>query len=111
MLLPGLTGGRLALLAPETMAAKGKAWPLIEGAAGYTAYMWSPAITKPALCFFADGATRRTEFTLNLMRMDESLTALLGGLLEQANILVSRAGVVADKIKTAVCGIEPRRFM
>ncbi len=61
--------------------------------------------------FFADGAARRIEFTLNLMSVDESLTALPGDLRDQANILISRAGVVADKIKTAASGISPQRFI
>ncbi|WP_413728717.1 phage tail protein [Sodalis sp. RH19] len=104
VLLPELTGGRLSLLALETMAAQGKAWPLIEGTGTIYGMYVVTGFNQTRTLFFADGAARRIEFTLNLMRVDESLTALLGDLQEQAATLINRAGTLAGNINTAAGG-------
>ncbi len=105
ILLPELTGGRLSLLALETMAAKGKAWPLIEGTGTIYGMYVVTGYNETRTLFFTDGAARRIEFTLDLMRVDESLSAMLGDLQEQAGSLMKRAGTLADKVKTSIGGI------
>ncbi|MGQ5818728.1 phage tail protein, partial [Serratia sp. IR-2025] len=55
--------------------------------------------------FFADGSPRRTEFTLNLKRVDESLSAMFGDLRQQAGELYDKAGEMAGKAAGAMGGL------
>lgn len=80
VLLPEFTGGRLSMLALETMADFGKAWPLIERS-GYIYGMFViESITETKTFFFDDGAARKIEFTINLKRTDDGLLDMLGSL-------------------------------
>ncbi|HDL6515599.1 TPA: phage tail protein [Yersinia enterocolitica] len=83
VLLPELTGGKLSLLALELMAAQGKAWSLIEGTGTIYGMFVIESLNQTRTLFFADGSARRIEFTLNLLRVDESLTAMFGDLQQQ----------------------------
>ncbi|MEA9392992.1 phage tail protein [Acerihabitans sp. TG2] len=104
-LLPEVTGGRLSLLALETMASQGKTWPLIEGSGRIYGMFVVTSFSETRSEFFADGAARRIEFTLNLMRVDESLTAMFGDMKAQADSLLGKVQTLADKAKTAVGGL------
>ncbi|MDA5525040.1 phage tail protein, partial [Yersinia kristensenii] len=55
--------------------------------------------------FFEDGSARRIEFTLNLLRVDESLTAMFGDLQQQADGMLGKATAMADKAKSAIGGL------
>ncbi|WP_432321424.1 phage tail protein [Yersinia enterocolitica] len=90
VLLPELTGGKLSLLALELMAAQGKAWSLIEGTGTIYGMFVIESLNQTRTLFFADGSPRRIEFTLNLLRVDESLTAMFGDLQQQADQLVGK---------------------
>ncbi|CNG74954.1 phage protein U [Yersinia enterocolitica] len=90
VLLPELTGGKLSLLALELMAAQGKAWPLIEGDGTIYGMFVIESLSQIGTLFFADGSARRIEFTLKLLRVDESLTAMFGDLQQQADQLISK---------------------
>jgi len=90
VLLPEITGGRWSLLTLQLMAEQGRAWPLIEGT---------------GTIYFADGSPRRTEFTLNLKRVDESLSAMFGDLRQQAGELYDKAGEMAGKAAGAMGGL------
>lgn len=71
VLYPELTGGKLSLAALEAMADTGKAWPLIEGTGlVYGLYVIEEQATTHTE-FFADGAPRKIEFTLKLVRTDD----------------------------------------
>ncbi|HHL2501450.1 TPA: phage tail protein [Yersinia enterocolitica] len=91
VLLPELTGGKLSLLALELMAAQGKAWPLIEGNGTLYGMFVIESLSQTGTLFFADGSARRIEFTLKLLRVDESLTAMFGDLRQQADQLLTKA--------------------
>ncbi|EKN6152154.1 phage tail protein [Yersinia enterocolitica] len=91
VLLPELTGGKLSLLALELMAAQGKAWPLIEGNGTIYGMFVIESLSQIGTLFFADGSARRIEFTLKLLRVDESLTAMFGDLRQQADQLLTKA--------------------
>lgn len=91
VLLPELTGGKLSLLALELMAAQGKAWPLIEGNGTLYGMFAIESLSQTGTLFFADGSARRIEFTLKLLRVDESLTAMFGDLRQQADQLLTKA--------------------
>ena len=90
-LLPELTGGKMSLLALELMAAQGKAWPLIEGNGTLYGMFVIESLSQTGTLFFADGSARRIEFTLKLLRVDESLTAMFGDLRQQAEQLLTKA--------------------
>lgn len=90
-LLPELTGGKLSLLALELMAEQGKAWPLIEGNGTLYGMFVIESLSQTGTLFFADGSARRIEFTLKLLRVDESLTAMFGDLRQQADQLLTKA--------------------
>ncbi|AJI81204.1 phage protein U [Yersinia enterocolitica] len=90
VLLPELTGGKLSLLALELMAAQGKAWPLIEGNGTIYGMFVIESLSQTGTLFFADGSARRIEFTLKLLRVDESLTAMFGDLQQQADQLMGK---------------------
>ncbi|EKN5093762.1 phage tail protein [Yersinia enterocolitica] len=89
-LLPELTGGKMSLLALELMAAQGKAWPLIEGNGTIYGMFVIESLSQTGTLFFADGSARRIEFTLKLLRVDESLTAMFGDLQQQADQLIGK---------------------
>ncbi|EKN4056029.1 TPA: phage tail protein [Yersinia enterocolitica] len=89
-LLPELTGGKMSLLALELMAAQGKAWPLIEGNGTIYGMFVIESLSQIGTLFFADGSARRIEFTLKLLRVDESLTAMFGDLQQQADQLIGK---------------------
>ncbi|MBX9474044.1 phage tail protein [Yersinia enterocolitica] len=90
VLLPELTGGKLSLLALELMAAQGKVWPLIEGNGTLYGMFVIESLSQTGTLFFADGSARRIEFTLKLLRVDESLTAMFGDLQQQADQLIGK---------------------
>ncbi len=72
------------------MAAQGKAWPLIEGNGTLYGMFVIESLSQTGTLFFADGSARRIEFTLKLLRVDESLTAMFGDLQQQADQLIGK---------------------
>lgn len=91
VLLPELTGGKVSLITLRTMAALGRAWPLLGGDGTIYGMYVVESIGSNSTEFFADGSARRIEFTLNLLRVDESLTAMFGDLKQQASSLMGKA--------------------
>ena len=94
-LLPEITGGRLSLLALNLMADEGRAWPLLDGSGTIYGMFVINSVSETYTEFFADGAARKIDFTVNLTRVDESLTAMFGDIQKQADSLV---GNVQSKI-------------
>ncbi|UTN97477.1 phage tail protein [Serratia plymuthica] len=90
-LLPELTGGRLSLLALQTMAEQGRAWPLIEGTGTIYGMFVIEKITEDNKQFFANGQPREINFSITLKRVDESLYAMFGDLRQQASDLLNKA--------------------
>ncbi|VEB71180.1 Phage protein U [Providencia rustigianii] len=84
-LFPSLTGGKLSLLALESMAETGKAWALIDGSGTIYGMYVIEEITQAKSDFFDDGAARKIDFTLKLKRTDESLSEMFGDLSQQLN--------------------------
>lgn len=82
-LLPEITGGKLSLLMLETMADQGHAWPLIEGSGTIYGVFVVNSISQKKTDFSPDGSARRIEFTVTLTRVDSSLSATLGAIVEQ----------------------------
>lgn len=72
VLLPELTkGGRVSLQLLRLLADEGMAWPLIEGSGMIYGMFAIEKLTTTKTLFFQDGAARRIEFTLNLIRVGE----------------------------------------
>lgn len=105
VLLPEITGGRWSLLTLQLMSEQGRAWPLIEGSGTIYGMFVIESISESHSDFFADGSPRRTEFTLNLKRVDESLSAMFGDLRQQAGELYNKAGGLAGKAAGAMGGL------
>ncbi|AUF99789.1 oxidoreductase [Pseudomonas sp. 09C 129] len=80
VLLPGLVGSPLSLDTLRMMADTGKAWPLIEGTGKLYGIWVIESISETRTIFFRDGAARRIEFTIKLVRIDDGRVDLLGSL-------------------------------
>lgn len=78
VLLPEITGGRVALDDLERMGDRGLAWPLIEGTGVYYGMYVITGLNTTRTLFFRDGAARRIEFQLSLKRVDESRAEMIG---------------------------------
>lgn len=91
VLMPELTGGTLSLMALQLMAAQGRAWPLIEGNGTIYGMYVIESIAETKTQLFSNGSARQIEFTLNLMRVDESLISMFGDLRQQAADLLNQA--------------------
>lgn len=77
VLLPEITGGEITLEPLRMMADAGKAYPLIEGRGTVSGFFVIEKISTGRSEFFADGAARRIEFTIELKRVDEKNTSLI----------------------------------
>ncbi|MDF2073179.1 phage tail protein [Pseudomonas mendocina] len=79
-LLPGLVGSPLSLDTLRMMADTGKAWPLVGGTGKIFGAWVITSISETQQIFFEDGTPRRYEFTINLKRIDDGRTDMLGSL-------------------------------
>ena len=98
VLLPEITGGRLSLLALQTIADLGKAWSLLDGSGTIYGMFVIEGLDQNKSVFFKDGGARRIEFTLKLKRVDDDLGTMLGDLQEQLSIM-------KDQAATAIGGL------
>lgn len=71
-LLPEITGGRMTLDDVRIMADEGKAWPLIEGSGRVYGFWSVGAVNETSSAFFQDGVPRKIDFTIDLVRVDDS---------------------------------------
>lgn len=80
LLVPELTGSQDSLDQLRAMAATGSAWPLVEGTGRIYGLYAIEAINEGKTLFFQDGAARRTEITINLVRVDDDQVDRMGAL-------------------------------
>lgn len=80
VLVSGLTGSQVSLDTLRYMADTGKAWPLIEGTGRIYGLWVIESIKEDRSYFFKDGAARRIEFTINLQRIDDGRTDMMGAI-------------------------------
>lgn len=104
-LLPEITGGKMSLLGLHLMAEQGRAWSLIGGEGTIYGMFIVESLSETFTDFFADGSARKIEFTVNLLRVDESLSAMFGDLKAQSDGLMTQAGDLAGRAQNAVGGI------
>lgn len=102
VLLPEITGGKISLVTLKALADLGRAWPLIGGDGTiYGMYVVTDYNTNSTE-FFSDGSARRIDFTLNLLRVDESLTAMFGDLKQQANDLIGKSSNLTSSVQSVI---------
>lgn len=80
VLLPGLAGSPLSLDTLRMMADTGKAWTLVQGDGRIFGLWVIESLSETRTLFFRDGAARRIEFNLKLVRIDDGRVDLLGSL-------------------------------
>ncbi|WP_318356301.1 phage tail protein [Enterobacter sp.] len=97
VLYPELTGGKLSMTTLRLMAEEGRAWPLIDGTGTIYGMFIINNVSETGSLLFSDGTPRRTDFTLKLTRVDESLAALYGDIGKQAESLIGKAGDLTGK--------------
>ncbi|MGA7586751.1 MAG: phage tail protein [Rouxiella badensis] len=102
LLLPEVTGGKISVASLKALADLGRAWPLIGGDGTIFGMYVIEDINTNSAEFFSDGSARRIEFIVNLLRVDESLTAMFGDLKKQANDLLGQSGNLSSSLQTVV---------
>ncbi|MFO6116654.1 phage tail protein, partial [Pseudomonas aeruginosa] len=85
-----LAGSALSLDVLRQMADTGSAWPMVEGTGRIYGLWVIERVTETRILFFADGTPRRIEFSLELKRIDDGRTDLLGSVLGTAGSLLRR---------------------
>lgn len=117
VLYPEITGGRVTLDLLRVMAEEGKAWPLIEGTGRIYGFWAITGINETSSEFMQDGAPRKIEFDLSLVRVDEKRIDLLstginaalagatGIMAAPLNKLRGRINSVGDKLRNPLSGL------
>lgn len=80
LLAPELTGSIDSLDKLREMADTGSAWPLVEGTGRVYGLYAIESMSEGRTLFFKDGAARRIEFTVNLVRVDDDRIDRMGAL-------------------------------
>lgn len=80
LLAPELSGSLDSLDKLREMADTGSAWPLVEGTGQVYGLYAIEGLSEGRTLFFQDGASRRVEFTLNLVRVDDDRIDRIGSL-------------------------------
>lgn len=80
LLVPELVGDTASLDELREMADTGAAWPLVEGTGRVYGFFVIDSLSEGRTLFFQDGASRRIEFTINLIRVDEDRVERIGTL-------------------------------
>ncbi|XXN62768.1 phage tail protein [Enterobacter ludwigii] len=101
-LRPEITGGAVSLMTVRLLADQGMAWPLIGGSGMIYGMYVIEGISNTHSEFFPNGAASKIMFTLNLKRVDESLTSMFGDLNKQANGLIGGVSNLPEQITTAI---------
>ncbi len=105
-LRPEITGGAVSLLTLKAMADEGRAWPLIGGNGKIYGMYVTESVAATHSEFYSDGSARKITFTLSLLRVDESLTAMFGDLKKQADGLISGAGNLPGQLSSVAASIK-----
>lgn len=95
-LYPAITSGRVTLDLVRTMATEGKGWPLIEGSGRLYGFWSITEVRETNTHFLRDGVPQKIEFSINLVRVDETEPSLLGTATNAA--LEAATGVLAQPL-------------
>lgn len=105
-LRPEITGGAVSLTTIRLLANEGMAWPLIGGSGMIYGMYVIESISNSFSEFFPNGMASKIIFTLNLKRVDESLTSMFGDLKKQADGLISGAGNLPGQLTSAIDSVK-----
>ncbi|MCQ8229087.1 phage tail protein [Pantoea trifolii] len=100
-LRPEITGGAVSLMTVRLLADQGMAWPLIGGSGMIYGMYVIESISNTHSEFFPNGTASKIMFTLNLMRVDGSLTSMFGDLKKQADGLIGGVSNLPGQITAA----------
>lgn len=78
LLLPGLAGDTGSLAELRAMGDAGTAWPLVDGSGIVYGQFVIESLNETRTLFFRDGTARRSEFQLQLARVDDDRTDTVG---------------------------------
>ena len=101
-LRPELTGGPVKALAFQLLADEGRAWPLIGGDGTIYGMYVIESFKTTHSDFYADGSARVIAFTLDLLRVDESLVSMFGDLKAQGSALWAKAEAAAGNLSSGI---------
>lgn len=101
-LRPEITGGAMSLMTVRLLAEQGMAWPLIGGSGMIYGMYVIESISNTHSEFLPNGTASKIMFTLNLKRVDESLTSMFGDLKKQADGLIGGVSNLPGQITTAI---------
>lgn len=101
-LRPEVTGGAISLLSFKLVADEGRAWPLIGGNGTIYGMYVMEKFSSSHSEFLSNGSALKITFTLNLRRVDESLTSMFGDLKAQADGLISGAGSLPGQVTSVI---------
>jgi len=87
------------------MADQGRAWSLIDGGGTIYGMFVIESVNETHAEFFADGSARSIDFTISLLRVDESLSAMFGDLRTQADGLAEKADGLTGYAKDFAGGV------
>lgn len=76
LLVPGFTGGRLAVESLRLLGDLGKPLPLVSGTGFFLGLWVLESVEHSEDVHFSDGSPRRMSFTVNLKRYADTITAL-----------------------------------
>ncbi|HIE8685784.1 TPA: phage tail protein [Klebsiella pneumoniae] len=105
-LRPEVTGGAVSLMTIRLLADEGMAWPLIGGSGMIYGMYVIESISNAFSEFFPNGTASKIMFTLNLKRVDESLTSMFGDLKKQADGLISGASNLPGQLTSAMDSVK-----
>ena len=105
-LRPEITGGAISLMTVRLLADQGMAWPLIGGSGMIYGMYVIENISNTHSEFFPNGAASKIMFTLNLKRVDESLTSMFGDLNNQASGLISGVSNLPGQITSVIYSVK-----
>lgn len=105
-LRPEITGGAISMLTIKLIADEGRAWPLIGGNGTIYGMYVIENYSSTSSEFYSDGSASKIIFSLNMLRVDESLTAMFGDLKRQADGLISGAGSLPGQVTSAMASVK-----
>ncbi len=105
-LRPEITGGAISMLTIKLLADEGRAWPLIGGNGTIFGMYVIENYSSTSSEFYSDGAASKIMFSLNLLRVDESLTAIFGDLKKQADGLIGGVSSLPGQVTSAMASVK-----
>ena len=101
-LRPELTGRPVKAQAFQLLADEGRAWPLIGGDGTIYGMYVIESFKTTHSDFYADGSARVIAFTLDLLRVDESLVSMFGDLKAQGSALWAKVEAAAGNLSSGI---------